>query len=864
MLQSALYRWTRFVVRHAAAVLALFAIVTALASWVAVTRFSIDSNTSRLIRQDSTWRKQQDAFEAAFPEYQNLTFVVVSGKSITRVDATARRLEAALHHHDADFADIYAPQNSAAITDHALLYLDVKQLDTLVSRLAQAQPVLSAIRRQPDLAGALGVVDDALTHSDDVDPDGLQTMIRTLAEFAEDTARDSDASLSLRDSLVPADKTYYNIIFVQGRTSFDQTLPNARIMAAIHAAIGDLGLPADSKIKIRLTGRTPIEHGEIVSAMNSAQLAGSVAMILLIIVLVFGVRSLRVIGAIYLSLGVGLAWTAALATFTVGEFNTISIIFLVMFIGLGVDFAIHLALRYQENLVSMEKEPAIIDANVQMGSALLMCGLSSAIGFFAFVPTAYVGLAEMGIISGCGMILAIFISFTLVPAWFTVTRPPRPGSGMIMAERTADLLLVHRYGIAITTLVLALAAGWFARDVRFDFSQLALRDPNSEAMRTFRELQANDVITDYAMHFVAHNEAAARNMKARLLALPSVRDVKLPGDYLPARQTEKLAILGDAQFVLGDLFLPAGSASPDATERNDALAKLDSAISQYRAGGGDRELDAALDRLQAALSNLQQQGKLANFERHLTRDINGDIDWLQTQLTAGPLTLTALPQAMRDRFIDKKGEFLVSILPAGDMSDPAALKRFNRQVKGLVPAATGRAPMEIDVGRIVVHAFIQAIVIACIGIAILLYIALRSVADTVAVFIPLFLAALMTFATSVLIDLPLNMANVVVIPLIFGLGVDNGIHVVKRYREAVDFHDLVTSSTPRALLLSTLTTLGTFGALTLSSHRGIHSIGILLTCALVYQLILTLVVLPVLLQLMPGRRHARFNPGAAT
>ena len=102
-------------------------------------------------------------------------------------------------------------------------------------------------------------------------------------------------------------------------------------------------------------------------------------------------------------------------------------------------------------------------------------------------------------------------------------------------------------------------------------------------------------------------------------------------------------------------------------------------------------------------------------------------------------------------------------------------------------------------------------------------------------------------------DIRLNMANILVLPLIFGLGVDNGIHVVERYLRSNNVEQLMGSSTPRAVLLSTLTTIGTFAALSLSPHQGTASIGYLLTIAMGFLLIFTLLLLPVLLSWLPKK-----------
>jgi hypothetical protein len=227
--------------------------------------------------------------------------------------------------------------------------------------------------------------------------------------------------------------------------------------------------------------------------------------------------------------------------------------------------------------------------------------------------------------------------------------------------------------------------------------------------------------------------------------------------------------------------------------------------------------------------------------------IKSEIEWLKTALEPEQVTLERLPLALQQRLIAKDGRAVVSITPEEDVVPVEALRRFTTNVMAVVPEITGRPVLDLGIGDIVITAFQTAILIAVSLIFLILMVALRSLVDSILVFIPLAMTALLTLSVSVLIDLPLNMANVVVIPLIFGLGVDNGIHIVKRFHQSSNVEELVHSSTPKAVFLSNLTTLGTFGALSFSSHQGIYSIGVLLTIGLTSLMFLTLVSLPALL-----------------
>ncbi len=164
-------------------------------------------------------------------------------------------------------------------------------------------------------------------------------------------------------------------------------------------------------------------------------------------------------------------------------------------------------------------------------------------------------------------------------------------------------------------------------------------------------------------------------------------------------------------------------------------------------------------------------------------------------------------------------------------------------------------------GAAVIAAFQQASWLALGLITLLLAAVLRRLVDILLVLVPLALAVLFTAAGAVLLGLSLNFANVIVLPLLLGLGVSGAIHVVMRWREAGGPQRVAATSTPRAVLFSALTTIASFGSLALSRHLGLASMGLLLSIAILCSLICTLVVLPSLLALI-DRRAAPAEPAA--
>jgi len=217
------------------------------------------------------------------------------------------------------------------------------------------------------------------------------------------------------------------------------------------------------------------------------------------------------------------------------------------------------------------------------------------------------------------------------------------------------------------------------------------------------------------------------------------------------------------------------------------------------------------------------------------------------------VTLESLPADLAGRYRaaegPRAGSVLIEVIPAEDLRDPAARERFVDALQAVAPHISGVPVTIVEAGRAVVTAFAQATLLALAAIVVLLLVVLRSPLDTLLVLAPLFLAALLTVAVGVVFGPAFNFANVIVLPLLLGLGVDSGIHMVMRAREESAGIHTAANSTPRAILLSALTTVASFGALATSQHPGTASMGLLLTIAIVLTLVCVLAFLPALLAL---------------
>ncbi|WP_256361356.1 MMPL family transporter [Methylomonas koyamae] len=224
---------------------------------------------------------------------------------------------------------------------------------------------------------------------------------------------------------------------------------------------------------------------------------------------------------------------------------------------------------------------------------------------------------------------------------------------------------------------------------------------------------------------------------------------------------------------------------------------------------------------------------------------------LLTGFHAAEIVPESIPDEIRERWLSKDGLYRIQIFPKQDLNDLSNLQRFIVDVQAVAPNATDLPVMYWESMKAVIGAFQEAIIIALVAIALLLMFIRRSVVDTLLVMAPLVLAGLFTMATTVFTGTPINFANIIALPLLMGLGVDNGIHMVEKLHHSLsEEQNIYQSSTARGMFYGALTTISSFVGLAFSPHQGISSMGLVITIGIFWIMTCTFIVLPAISKLV--------------
>ena len=847
--------------RHAWTVVLAALLLAAAAGFYASRHLGMNTNTDEMFAASLPWRQQGMAFDNAFPQLDGLLVAVIDARVPEAAEETARGLAEALAPDRAHFSLVSRPDASPYFAREGLLFLSTPDLTRLLNQTIDAQPFLGKLSADPTSRGlfsALGLLGQGVTHGGaDLSPyrDALEAFHAGMAAALAGQEQPLSWQRMLGGGLGELAGKYRFVLFKPKR-DFSSLTPGEAATAAIRAAAARLPFVQSGAAHVRITGPVALADTQFASVAEGT-VTGLVGSVLLITLwLVLAVRSWRLIVPILGTLALGLMLTLFFAAAAIGTLNLVSVGFGILFVGIAVDFAIQFAVRYRQ---ARRETGALAEAlrltARRAGAAILVASLATAAGFLAFVPTDFSGVAELGLIAGTGMLIAFLCTMTFLPAAITLCRAREERTEVGFAwGRTADRLLARWHAAVLAGFaVLLIGALVLAPRLAFDADPLDTQNPNTEAMRTLRDLMDEPLTNPYSIDILAPNVEQAQTLAAKLKPLPSVSNVVTIASFVPDDQTEKLALVKDTADILAPTLLPLPDPhpAPPAEIRAAARTALGDIEPALRLPAGAL-LKAIADDLGTVAR--ASDDTVRAVDATLTRFLPLQLDRLRTALGAGPASIDSVPADISRDWVLPDGRARIQVLPVAAARNSEGLHRFVAEVTRVAPDAGGTAVTVVATSDTIVGAFRSAAVAAVFAIAVILVVALRRLRDAALVLAPLLLSAALTVLAMVLLRIRLDYANIIALPLLLGVGVSFNIYFVMNWRTGR--RDMLGSATARAVAFSALTTGSAFGSLALSSERGTASMGTLLLISLGCMLVASLVFVPALLAAL-GQKPAR-------
>jgi hopanoid biosynthesis associated RND transporter like protein HpnN len=846
---------------------------TAISFSYAYMYLGINTNTTEMLAADVPFQEAREHYKKTFPQNTDSILLVVEARTPEMAYAAVKNLDGRFRNEPEHITSVYTPLGGSFFERNALLYLDLPELKQLAESVAELKPFIKELMRDRNLHGLFTMLSDSYHKTHWVNEGLLDSLFRRMAEGIQSSLAGLDYVLAWHSVILKQDlnaSRTRRFILVQPQLDYQKLLPAETALQAIRRIVQESAVSAIPGVRVRVTGEVALAHEELQVVSQRAGIAAILSLAMVCFTLTLAFHSWRLMVVTLLTLLVGLSLSAGFATVAVGQLNILSLAFAVLFIGLAVDYAIHLCLRYQE-LLGLGNEPfsAMQKSLQEVGPALMLCAVTTGLGFYTFVPTNYAGMSELGLISGTSMFIGLVVSLTVLPALLLVVplskkdyRPPPSDQGL---KRVYQFPIHHGKAIRWGTVVLLLGSALLLPQASFDRNPHNLRDPHVESVQTLDDLLEDKTGATWTLTLLP-SEDKVSDFVASLSALASVDKVVTIRDFIPNQGFEKLALLGKIVDVVfprrSDSGLPPSSRDQNSsiTATRSFLTLLEEHIHKAKLNDDDHpavRLRAVMRDLIVRFDNSDQDSQKALLDR-LDKSLLGSMPTepltLPTMKKKGFIIQEDLPEELLERWVAQDGSYRLEVYPKKDLRNTVALEQFVNEVRSIVPEVTGLPVIYMDGGNEVAGAFRQAFVSALMVIGIILAIVLRNIWDVLLVILPLGLAAMCLVAFTVIFGLPFNYANLIALPLIFGLGADSGIHIVERMRRRpAECEVFLRSGTIRGVFFSSLTTMLSFSNLAYTSHVGIASMGQLLTLGILLTLIGCLVVLPAFLYRERGK-----------
>jgi uncharacterized protein len=859
----------------------------AVAFTVRYLEFSVDRND--LVGADKEYHRNFLAYQREFQAQDELV-VIVESEDTEKNRQFVERLGARLQNEPELFTDILFNNDVKMLGNKALLFFPEEELESLRATLLEYQPVLQQFVQATNLLSLFRQVNYQFRTapreiSPEVEPllDALPALERIVRQAESSLRRPgippSPGISALFDARQEAEQQIY-ITFDEGRLFL--LTARARMQALNQPAVNRLRELVDAihievpGVNAAITGESVLEFDEMAQSQRDTMLAGTVALILVALIFTYGYReSGRPLKAI-VCLIVGLAYTLAYATAVIGHLNILTITFVPMLVGLAIDFGIHLVTRYEEELRQGRSEFQAIElAMVHTGQGIFTGCFTTAGAFFAMALTDFRGIQEMGIICGGGLLICLVPMMTLLPSLLLRGRQNvldhQPRTRQLNRARIEQLWLRRPVVLIGVTVGLCVLAWTGAKRVEFDYNLLNLQTRDLPAVALERKLiQTTDRSVLYAV-VIAQSLEEALELEQRVKTLRPVASVDSMARFLAEDQTRKLQLIRILKEDLRDIqFAPTDPEPVDIRTLSATLWRMQGYLGlarQAAAEGGDADLAHELRQLRQAIGRLRQTmlaqdrdhaaRRLAQFQQALFDDIQETFEALRSQDTSGPMQIADLPATLRGRFISHSGDLhLIQVYPAMDIWERPNQEVF---IDGLrteldpegtgLPVITGTPVQLFEYTALLRQSYEEAAWYSLGAIALLVFIHFRSLICVLLALLPVGVGALWMTGLMGLFGQAFNPANIMTLPLVIGIGVTSGIHILNRFFEEKD-PGILGKSTGKAVVVAGLTSVVGFGSLMLAKHQGIASLGFVMAVGTTTCLAAALTILPALLRVL--------------
>ena len=676
--------------------------------------------------------------------------------------------------------------------------------------------------------------------------------------------------------------------------------PSVASTDSIEKIVHDIG--DEIGVRAGLTGTIPLGRDEMVSVQNDSMTITMIALIGILILFIVAFRMLVSPILAIITLIIGVLWALGIAWPLVGSLNLMTSMMAVVLVGLGVDFSVHIISTFTEMRHKGDDVVKALKATfIKSGPGIITGGLTTASAFLTMLVARTEGMKEFGLTLGIGIIMTMLAAMLILPNLLVIreriksrfgkkkkTVKRRDISYQQLGTFAEWLSKSWKFGVIIVLLLMTLF-GYRGSKITMDYNYLNMEPVGLESIELQdKMIEAFDMSSDFAL-------ITAETLDEAQTIVEAAKDMNTAGmvrsiiDYLPpeAEQKNRTGLVSAIRQTMQRAPVKKSSQLDFGTLVNE-LYRLEENIIEIQdlayIGGQDKvylksallvgalpdEDDSSLKSLNAKLRNIMNDtsagllnsivenidDKLKSASKEIGK-FHSDFainykDKVIKMANPAPIALQDIPDGIRRQYVGKSGKnFLISIFPKQNVWEIDYLKRFSNELASIDPRATGLPPIFNTLMDEIGEDGRQATKLAIFVIFIVLLIDFRSIKKVLLAMIPLVVGVVWMVGVMEITGLQITLLNIMAIPMIIGIGIDDGVHIVHRYQiEGRSAHKPVFASTGRAILLTSITTMLGFGSLWFATYRGLGSMGIALFIGVGTCFLATVLVIPALIGML--------------
>jgi uncharacterized protein len=852
---------TALVVHFPWATLVIAAVMVAASIWLCMTQLHFRTSRAELLSPTSEYNRRWIEYTKEFGDKEDAV-VVVEGASREQITPALEDVCQQLTKRSDLFGSVLHEADAPKLRSKGLYFLKPEELRQIDGFLNQAAPILQGNWSQLNIGGMAQWMGAAMSGGSQLQRQQIMAALQselprvmkglTAALGQTETYKSPWPEMSFSSPLNAQDAPTRLIsddgrmgfillrLLEEDRQSFAQNNESIRVLRQIAAETQS----RHAGTKIGLTGMPIIEYDEMRSSEGSMSSATIIAFLGVLAVMIVAFGGFRHATLAMVALVAGTVWACGSVTITVGHVNVLSIAFGSILFGMGIDYGIYYVARYLEVRANTDStSEALVRTTGLVGPGILTGACTSAIAFLAAGFTEFPGVAQLGVIAGFGVLLCWLAEATVLPAMIRLT----DGDGL-RSQENLPMPLNLRFWLAplfawprltmvgVGAMMVVAAVG--IHHLRYDYNLLHMQPVGLECVELEHKLfNQTNRSAQFALS-IANTREEVEARKEAFLRLPTVERVVEVATQLPADVAQKRALVERIHQRLAGLpqQVPQIPVTPPA-ELDKMLAGAQEMLKSQSNSAGAA---AGLQQLRAMLQQIppdEYTRRVRRYQQTMAGDLLTRLQSLQAVSTPEPPAVADLPEPVATRFVGRTGRYLMQVYSKANIWDIGPMGQFVRDVRTVDPEATGNPLQVYEASRHMKRSFEQAACYALMAIIPLVLFDFRRLSHTLLAALPMGVGLLETLGLMGLLDIPLNPANMIVLPLTLGLGMDTGINLVHEMRCQRGRYRGAGNAVTVSVVVNTLTTMVGFASLMIANHQGLQSLGRVLTISMAFNML---------------------------